>query len=100
MSCADILSLTVVHERRCGPNEFAITGSLKSWDIGDMIHHITQPTLVLNGRYDMAQDSVVAPFVEKLPKMKWVKFTESAHVPFWEEPEYYYNVVGQFLAVS
>lgn len=73
---------------------------MKSWDIADQLHAITQPTLVLNGRYDMAQDSIVAPFFERIPKVKWVQFSESSHMPYWEEPERHFKIVGSFLTAK
>ena len=59
---------------RNGPSEFTITGSLKTWSIIDQIETITVPTLLTNGKYDEAADSVLAPYVEKLPNGKWVQF--------------------------
>ena len=85
---------------RNGPNEFVVTGPMKDWNIIPHLHKITQPTLVMNARYDMAQDIAVMPFFHRLPKVKWVKFSESSHMPYWEEPKFYYEVVGQFLTAS
>ena len=82
---------------RNGPDEFTCVGSLRTWDIQPIIHTITQPTLIVNGRYDMAQDNTVAPFFHKIAKSKWVKFSESSHMPYWEEKDYYYREVGEFL---
>lgn len=55
------------------------------------------PTLVTNGKYDEAQDSVVAPFVSEIPNVKWEKFSESSHMSHFEEREKYMAVVGKFL---
>ncbi|KAG6333539.1 hypothetical protein ID866_5550 [Astraeus odoratus] len=87
---------TVYHTMN-GPNEFHIVGSLKTWSIIDELHHITVPTLLINGRYDEAQDSTVEPFFQRIPKVKWVQFAESAHVPQLEETERFMEVVGRFL---
>ena len=86
--------------RRCGPDEFEVTGNLKDWDVTDIIHTITQPTLIVNGRWDMAQDNTVWPFFQKIPKAKWVKCSASSHMPYWEEPDFYYAAVGGFLAAE
>ncbi|KAF9045154.1 proline iminopeptidase [Panaeolus papilionaceus] len=67
------------------------------WSIIDRIPLIKPSTLVLNGRYDISQDFVIAPFVEGIPKVKWVKFDNSSHMPFWEERTKYMQVVGDFL---
>ncbi|KAI0719387.1 proline-specific peptidase [Cerioporus squamosus] len=70
------------------PSEFFITGSLKDWTVVDDIHKINVPTLLLNGRYDEAQDSVV---------VKWYTFAESSHMPQYEERERFMQVVSDFL---
>ncbi|KAF8845207.1 proline-specific peptidase [Paxillus ammoniavirescens] len=80
-----------------GPNEFHIIGSLKTWSIIDELHKISVPTLLLNGRYDEAQDKSVEPYFRNIPRVKWIQFGESAHVPQLEETERFMDVVGNFL---
>ncbi|KAJ7257039.1 proline-specific peptidase, partial [Mycena rebaudengoi] len=80
-----------------GPSEFHITGPLKDWSMTEGAHKINVPTLLLNGRYDEAQDSVVAPFFRDISKVKWVTFAESSHMCHFEERERYMAVVGSFL---
>lgn len=84
---------------RNGPSEFHITGSLKEWSIIGELHKITVPTLLLNGRYDEAQDSVVKPYFDELEKVKWFTFSESSHMPQYEEREKYMQIVGDFLTL-
>lgn len=62
-----------------------------------MLPKVGYPTLITNSPHDMAQDICVAPFFEKLPNAKWVKFTEASHHPFWEEKDKYFEVVAAFL---
>ncbi|KAI0649026.1 proline-specific peptidase [Trametes meyenii] len=71
---------------------------LKGWSVIDRLHLINIPTLIINGRYDIAQDYVVKPFSDNIPNSKWVTFENSSHTPFWEEREKYMEVVGRFLA--
>ncbi|KAF8191910.1 hypothetical protein K438DRAFT_2136591 [Mycena galopus ATCC 62051] len=54
---------------RNGPSEFDITGPLRNWSIISDAHKLNVPTLslLLNGRYDEARDSVVAPFFREIP---------------------------------
>ncbi|KAI6164453.1 Alpha/Beta hydrolase protein [Pisolithus thermaeus] len=80
-----------------GPNAFFITGALKTWSIIDELHKISVTTLLINGRYDVVQDSVVEPYFQRIPKVKWVQFAESAHGPHLEETERFMEVVGKFL---
>ncbi|KAK7045124.1 proline iminopeptidase [Favolaschia claudopus] len=80
-----------------GPSEFYITGPLKYWSMIQDAHKIGVPTLLLNGRYDEAQDSVVVPFFQEITNVKWVTFAESSHMIHFEERERYMQVVGDFL---
>ena len=82
---------------RVGPNEFHIIGTLKTWSIVDEVHKIVAPTLLINGKYDEAQDSVMEPFYKSIPNVKWERFSASSHAPQLEEPEKYLEVVGAFL---
>ena len=70
---------------------------LKDWTIVDRLHLVRVPTFVINGRKDISQDFVVAPFFEHIPKVKWVTFEQSSHTPFWEEREHYNKLVEEFL---
>lgn len=65
----------------------------------DRLRTIACPTLIINSVDDEAQDDCVAPFFKEIPKVKWVQFAKSSHMPFYEEPDRYAQVVGDFLAV-
>ncbi|KAL8774584.1 MAG: hypothetical protein Q9209_000957 [Squamulea sp. 1 TL-2023] len=80
-----------------GPSEFHVSGTLKAFDIRQDIHKIKVPTLLINGRYDEAQDEVVEPFFQELEKVKWYRFAESSHTPQLEEREEFMQVVARFL---
>ncbi|KAJ7770592.1 proline-specific peptidase [Mycena metata] len=86
-----------VYSTMIGPSEFNITGTMKDWTVVDDLHKITASTLLINGRYDDAQDVAVAPFFARIPKVKWAHFAESSHMPFFEERERYMKVLGDFL---
>ncbi|KAJ7347079.1 Alpha/Beta hydrolase protein, partial [Mycena albidolilacea] len=80
-----------------GPSEFNITRTMRAWAVVDDIHKISVPTLLINGRYDDAQDVGVVPFFDRIPRVKWVQFAESSHMPFFEETECFFQIVGDFL---
>ncbi|KAL8948947.1 MAG: hypothetical protein Q9222_004912, partial [Ikaeria aurantiellina] len=83
-----------------GPSEFSVTGTLKTWNIRDDLHKIKVPTLLLNGRYDEAQDEVVDPYFQAVEKVKWYRFAESSHTPQLEEREEFMKVVAHFLGYT
>ncbi|KAJ7076113.1 proline-specific peptidase [Mycena belliarum] len=95
---ADLEKDATVYSTMIGPSEFNITGTLKEWNVVDDLGRIHVPTLLINGRYDDAQDVAVVPFFEKIPRVKWVQFAESSHMPFFEEKERYLKVLGDFLS--
>ncbi|KUI55393.1 L-amino acid amidase [Cytospora mali] len=81
-----------------GSSVFQITGSLKDWDIRPKLHKIEVPTLLINGKFDNAQDAAMAPFFSRIQsKVKWVKFAESSHLPHLEETEDFMIIVSNFL---
>ena len=61
------------------------------------MHQVKVPTLVINGKYDIAQDYVTRAYSENIAGSKWITFENSSHTPFWEERERYMQVVGEFL---
>jgi L-proline amide hydrolase len=88
---------TVYHTMN-GPNEFFCVGTLRSWSVVDRVHQIAAPTLLISGRYDEATPATVQPFYDHVPDVRWEIFEESSHMPFFEEPDRYRDVVETFLA--
>ena len=68
-----------------------------SISISDRLHLVRVPTLLINGRMDMAQDYVVAPFFNHIKKVKWATFENSSHMPLWEERERNSKPVADYL---
>ncbi|OOF90395.1 hypothetical protein ASPCADRAFT_212021 [Aspergillus carbonarius ITEM 5010] len=81
-----------------GPSEFWIEGSLKDWSGLDRLHQIQVPTLVINGKYDEAQDSAVEPLFWGIDKVRWITMAESSHCPQFDDCERYLRIVGEFLS--
>ncbi|CAL1700027.1 unnamed protein product [Somion occarium] len=80
-----------------GDSTVAHASILNNWSIIDRLHLVRVPTLVINGRMDMAQDFVVRPLVEGIQQAKWVTFENSSHTPFLEERQKYMKLVAEFL---
>jgi pimeloyl-ACP methyl ester carboxylesterase len=77
-----------------------MTGTLKHWSVIPKLGNVSCPTLIINGADDEVQDSCVAPLFYGIKKAKWVTLGSSSHMPFWEEPEKYFRILGEFLADS
>ena len=82
---------------RNGPSDFLPLGSLKDFNLVEQAHRIQVPTLLLNGRYDQAQDEVMEPWFREVPHVKWVQFAESSHMWLWEERKRSIQVLACFL---
>jgi proline-specific peptidase len=80
-----------------GPNEFVITGTLKSWDITGRLGEIDAPTLVTSGRHDECTPRQAEIVHRGIPGSEWVVFEESSHMQFVEEPGRYLEVLDDFL---
>ncbi|KAI0254989.1 prolyl aminopeptidase-2 [Lactifluus subvellereus] len=83
-----------------GPFQFDVIGTIKDWTITDELHKIAIPTLLINGRYDEAQDSTMAPAFAHIPKVRWVTLENSSHMSHWEERERVMEIVGGFLLLA
>ena len=86
---------------------------MKTWSILDEASKISTPTLLLNGAYDEAADSVIYPFFKSIPHVKWVQFAvselflkneffpdvkqNSSHMSHLEEPERFSSTVVSFV---
>jgi proline-specific peptidase len=86
-----------VYNTLCGPNEFSCTGTLREWSVLDRLGEITNPTLVLGGRFDEATPTITQTTHRGIHGSEWVIFENSAHLPHLEETERYLEVLQEFL---
>ncbi|WP_339070241.1 proline iminopeptidase-family hydrolase [Pseudomonas idahonensis] len=86
-----------VYRAMNGPNEFHIVASLKDWTIVERLKHINVPTLLISGRYDEATPTVVKPYLEQIPNIRWALFENSSHMPHVEERVACMGTVVSFL---
>jgi proline iminopeptidase len=64
----------------------------------NLAHFTSFPTLVLTGRYDMNVAPLTAwRLAHQIPGAKIVFFEKSGHLPAYEEPERYLQVLNDFL---
>lgn len=80
-----------------GPNEFCYTGSIKDWVRTGQLHHIAQPALVMCGLHDELTPACSRLIHQSLPDSRIKVFPNSSHLPFWEEPEPYFEELRAFL---
>ncbi|WP_413792687.1 MULTISPECIES: proline iminopeptidase-family hydrolase [unclassified Pseudomonas] len=87
---------TVYHAMN-GPTEFHVIGSMKDWSIVDRLSQINVPTLLISGRYDEATPTVVKPYLDHVPDIRWALFENSSHMPHIEERMACMGTVVRFL---
>lgn len=78
-------------------------GELKNWDVRGKLGSVRVPTLIINGKEDMAQDFVVEPLYREIKEagraeVKWVTMPNSSHCPMWEERQDYMKLVDDFIS--
>ena len=81
-----------------GPNEFAVVGSLRTWDRTTDLGRITIPTLVTVGRFDEIRQSCSETIARGIAGARVELFEHSAHCAHLEEVDRYSEVVNAFLA--
>jgi proline iminopeptidase len=83
-----------------GANEYCVTGSLKGWSRLADLPRITVPTLVVSGMHDELVPESSGLIVQGIPYAELASFTNSSHMPFYEEPDAYFARLTKFLKAN
>jgi proline iminopeptidase len=76
----------------------AVSRAIAKVDLTPQLAKFAFPTLVITGRYDMNVAPLTAWNIYKaIPGAKFVVFAKSGHLPSYEEPDKYVQVVDAFL---
>jgi len=76
----------------------AVNRAIRSLDLTPELPKFAFPTLVITGRYDMNVAPITAWKIYKaIPGAKFVVFAKSGHLPSYEEPDKYVQVLNDFL---
>jgi proline iminopeptidase len=77
----------------------AVQKATKALDLTPELPKFKFPTMVITGRFDMNVTPVTAWNIYKaIPGAKFVVFEKSGHLPSYEEPDKYVQVVEEFLS--
>jgi len=77
----------------------ALNADLERFDLNPELGKFRFPSLVITGRYDANVAPVTAWRIHQgIANSQFVAFEHSGHIPFYEEPEMFVKVVGQFLS--
>jgi proline iminopeptidase len=76
----------------------ALNADLAKYDMWPVLPTFKMPTLVITGRYDCnVAPSTAWKIHNAIPGSRWEVFEHSGHLPYYEEPEKFVQVVGDFL---
>jgi proline iminopeptidase len=76
----------------------AVSRAIRNLDLTAELPKFAFPTLVITGRYDMNVAPLTAWKIYKaVPGAKFVVFGKSGHLPSYEEPDKYVEVLTEFL---
>ena len=94
-SSVDELAVDVL-ETMWGPDDVAMRGGLKDWDVSGRIGVIEAPTLVTVGAHDSLTPASSRMIAQRIAGSDLMTFPESSHHAHWEERERYVNAVREF----
>lgn len=87
----------LIYNTMQGPNEYYFTGNLKNWSRLKDLHKIIHPTLIIQGMHDMLTPASALKMHAELANSQIKVFKNSGHLPVFEEPKGYFNILKKFL---
>jgi pimeloyl-ACP methyl ester carboxylesterase len=98
----ELIERIVVHRLAAPPDPAgwaAQAAAGASFDAFDRLEQIAAPTLVLHGTADSVVDARNADLLaERVPDARLELFPGAGHLFFWEQPERFVEIVGEFLS--
>ena len=80
-----------------GPNEFAPTGSLRSFEYVDRLGEIGIPSLICSGVSDLCSPLIAKTMYDGIPDSRWELFAHSHHMCFVEETNRYCQLITHWM---
>jgi len=81
--------------------DFDVSGSMINQDYRKDLKHVKAKTLVIAGRYDgVSTPEFAVQYKVFMPQARFVMFEKSAHNPYLEEPEKFYNLFEEFMGMN
>jgi len=87
-----------VYNTMQGPNEFLYTGNLKNWNRIAEMRRIAVPCLVVVGEFDELTPACALRMHQALPHSEIAVLRGCSHMPMYEDPETYFDLLTKFLA--
>lgn len=83
-----------------GPNEFTPQGTLKDFDVTDLLHTIRVPALIISGGNDLCTPYIAKTMFDRIPNARWELFRDCRHACFVEDTARYLALLGDWLRSS
>ena len=80
-----------------GPNEFTPTGTLKDYDVTDLLHLIQVPALIFSGGNDLCTPYIAKTMFDRIPNSRWELFRDCRHMCFAEDTDRYISVLREWM---
>lgn len=80
-----------------GPNEFTPMGTLKEFDVTELLHTIDVPALIFSGGNDLCTPYIAKTMFDLIPNARWELFQNCRHMCFAEDTERYIQILKSWL---
>lgn len=80
-----------------GPNEFTPMGTLKDFDVTDLLPAIRVPALIVSGGNDLCTPYIAKTMFDRIPQARWALFRDCRHACFAEDTERYLSLLAAWL---
>lgn len=81
--------------------DFDVSGSMINQDYRQQLKNVKAKTLIIAGRYDgVSTPEFAVQYKHFMPQAQFVIFEHSAHNPYLEEPEKFYEIFDKFFEIK
>ena len=80
-----------------GPNEFTPMGTLKDFDVTELLHTIDVPALIFSGGNDLCTPYIAKTMYDRIPNARWELFRDCRHMCFAEDTDRYIRVLREWM---
>lgn len=80
-----------------GPNEFTPTGTLKDFDVTELLHTIEVPALIVSGGNDLCTPYIAKTMFDRIPRARWELFRDCRHMCFVEQTDRYIALLKDWM---
>ena len=91
------LSNEKIYNQMQGKSEFLVTGNLKDWERWDRLHEIKVKTLTIGAQHDEMDPDDMTKMATLMPNARSVICPNGSHLCMWDDQEFYFRHLIEFL---